>query len=66
MDPADFADQLFELAETVQVIEHDGTLKRAVTARKLMELWAQRNAEHVAAGDLPDGLVHFDLLVDLQ
>lgn len=59
----DLAVMLFERAVTIEVIEHDTSLTAVATAADLMALWAQRNAEHIVKGDLPAGMVHFDLLI---
>lgn len=61
--PDAFAATLFAQAAQIDVIEHDGSLKPVATAVDLMALWAHRNAQHVAIGDLADGMVHFDLLI---
>lgn len=62
--PDAFATQLFSLGSRVEIIEHDGSLSAIADAAALMEAWARRDAEHVARGDLPPGMVHFDLLIE--
>jgi FkbM family methyltransferase len=61
--PIEFATRLFGLATSVEVVEHDGSLTPVTSSAALLALWDQRNAAHVALGDLPDGMVHFDLLI---
>lgn len=60
--PPQFADQLFELTDRIDAIEHDGRTNQLRTPRELIDLWERRNAEAVAANFLPDGMLHFDLL----
>jgi len=60
--PPQFADQLFDLTDRVEAIEHDGKVNEVRTAAELIDLWERRNAEAVAANFLPDGMLHFDLL----
>jgi len=60
--PADFARQLFDLTDAIDVIEHDGRITRIDSPGALTDLWARKNAEAVATGFLPDGMLHFDLL----
>lgn len=66
LDPSRFAEQLFGLATAVQVVEHDGALTSLATPIELMMLWNARNAEHIERGDLADGMVHFDLLIETR
>lgn len=61
--PFEFANRLFGLAAAVEIVEHDGSLTPVAGAAELMILWDKRNAAHVALGDLPNGMVHFDLLI---
>ena len=60
--PAQFAEQLFGLTDTIDAIEHDGRVTNVRTPGALIELWERKNAEAVATNFLPDGMVHFDLL----
>lgn len=59
--PERFAANLFEIAGQMEIIEHDGGMTPVEDPDALMRLWAQRNAWHVEMGNLPDGMVHFDL-----
>ena len=61
--PPDFAQQLFALARSMTVIEHDGRQSECRSAEDLMGMWEVKNTEAVRAGHLPDGMLHFDLLV---
>lgn len=61
--PESFAQSLFDLSSSLAVVEHDGSLCPVDSAAELMALWTHRNAQHVAKGDLEDGMVHFDLLI---
>lgn len=60
--PPQFADQLFNLTDRIEAIEHDGRVNEVRTAAGLVDLWERKNAEAVAANFLPDGMLHFDLL----
>jgi FkbM family methyltransferase len=60
--PAQFAEQLFDLTDTIDAIEHDGRARTVRTSTELLSLWEQKNAEAVATNFLPDGMLHFDLL----
>jgi len=60
--PAQFAEQLFGLTDTIDVIEHDGPITSVDTAAALLALWERKNMEAAATNLLPDGLLHFDLL----
>ncbi|PKP94583.1 MAG: hypothetical protein CVT77_01715 [Alphaproteobacteria bacterium HGW-Alphaproteobacteria-16] len=62
-DAEGFAAQIFTFASSVEIIEHDHSLTAVDAPSTLTRLWAERNAEHVERGDLPDGMVHFDLLI---
>jgi FkbM family methyltransferase len=61
--PPDFARQLFSIAKAMTVIEHDGKRSDCQSADELMDMWNVKNAEAVRDGHLPDGMVHFDLLM---
>lgn len=60
--PADFARQLFDLTDTIEAIEHDGRTNPVGSPDELLRLWERKNADAVATGLLPDGMLHFDLL----
>jgi hypothetical protein len=53
---------VFDLARTIEVIEHDGTRHQVTAPNGLMDMWSRKNEEAVATGFLPDGMIHFDLL----
>jgi FkbM family methyltransferase len=60
--PEQFAEQLFGLTDSIDAIEHDGQVHVVQAPRELTDLWQRKNAEAVATGLLPDGMLHFDLL----
>ncbi len=62
VDPALFAEQLFQLTPQLEVIEHDGTRNSVSGGEALIQLWEDRNKKAVASGFLPDGMLHFDVL----
>ena len=62
MDHAAFAAQLFALTPEVTAIEHDGRETVLRSAAALASFWEERNANAVATGFLPDGMLHLDLL----
>lgn len=64
--PAQFAEQLFGLTDTIDAIEHDGRVTTVDTPAALLALWEQKNAEAVAANFLPEGMLHFDLLFQVN
>jgi len=64
--PPQFADQLFELTDRIDAIEHDGRVNEVRNPTGLVDLWERRNAEAVAANFLPDGMLHFDLLFTVR
>lgn len=61
----EFAEQLFELASVITVIEHSGQRNTVKSAGELTKLWSDRNREAVDSKFLPDGMLHFDLLFDV-
>lgn len=61
-DPADMARLVFDLTDRVAAIDSDGRRGAVHDADGLMALWADRDAASAAAGRLPAGWVHFDLL----
>lgn len=61
--PAAFAEQVFSLARSVEIIEHSADRHLVQTPQDLLKIWHERNAEHVAKRDLAPGLLHFDLLI---
>jgi hypothetical protein len=62
IDPAQLADFIFGRADAVELVEHDHGRTRVGSADELMRLWHDRDAAATAAGILPPGWVHFDLL----
>lgn len=61
-DVADTARLVFDLTDRVDAVESDGRRNTVTSADDLMALWADRDAASAAAGRLPAGWVHFDLL----
>jgi FkbM family methyltransferase len=57
-----FAEQLFELTNSIDAIEHSGRRNTVTSPRELVELWNMRNRQAVDAKLLPEGMLHFDLL----
>ena len=64
--PGDFASNLFELSNIIEVIEHNGETTIIKNGKDLMELWKTKNEEAVRTEFLPDGMVHFDLLFQID
>lgn len=64
IEPEVLARHLFSLARHGDLIEHDGSLTRVASADELMTTWARRDAEVTRKGLLPEGWVHFDILLD--
>lgn len=58
----EFAHEIYELTDTVRVIEYDGNTHDISGAESLLDMWARRNRHAVQTGHLPDGVLHFDLL----
>lgn len=64
--PDQFAEQLFGLTDSIDVIEHDGRVHVVRAPHELTDLWQRKNADAVAANFLPDGMLHFDLLFTVR
>lgn len=64
IEPELLARHLFSLAPNGDLVEHDGSLTRVHSVDELMTTWVQRDADVTAKGLLPEGWVHFDILVD--
>ena len=63
-DPAAFAAQILKLYPTVRVVSQFGDDQRFTRADDLVSFWHRREAEVAAAGKLPSGLLHFDLVTE--
>jgi FkbM family methyltransferase len=66
IDPKELAIIFFDLAPRISAIEHDGTLHTLTTPQKLIELWDHQNHRAVTSGLLPDGMLHFDVLLEVR
>ena len=64
--PEAFAGELFELTTAVEAIEYDGSSQIVRSPAALLDLWAARNAQAVATGLLPDGMLHFDVFLQVE
>lgn len=62
IDPSEMTDFIFSLTDEVEVVEHSGATRTVGSSAELMSFWSLRDGEAVAAGDLPTGWLHFDLL----
>ena len=59
---AQFADFLFRLTDTIEVIDHGLDRIAVASPLELTEMWSRSDADNTAAGVLPEGWTHFDLL----
>ena len=66
MNPHAFADELFKLADEIQVVEHDGNWNSVTSAAGLMMLWSEKNRQATESGFLPGGMLHFDLFFKVK
>ena len=57
------ADHLFSLGGRMEIIDHDVDRLVVGSAEALLDIWRRRDAEVSAAGLLPPGWLHFDLLI---
>ena len=64
IDAASVAHHLFSLAPYGDLVEQDETLTRVNSADELMAMWQERDAELTRKGTLPEGWLHFDILLD--
>ena len=62
LDPRDYLRQVFALYPRVRAITHYGDDAEFDGPDAVMDYWHRRNAELVAEGKLPDGMLHFDLI----
>ena len=63
-EPAELVDRLLALYPSVRVTSAFGDDEPFSRTAELLEYWRERNREVTAAGLLPDGLLHFDLVVE--
>ena len=63
-DPAAFVAQILELYPDIRVVSQFGDDRRFARADDLVSFWHRREAEVAAAGKLPSGLLHFDLVTE--
>ncbi|WCT74029.1 FkbM family methyltransferase [Sphingomonas naphthae] len=61
-EPLALAERIFQMTNQVELVEKDGSFTPCRSAGHLMDIWHGRNDAVVRAGDLEDGLLHFDLL----
>jgi len=66
IEPNVLADFLFELTAAVEVVEHDNGRTVVSSSADLMRLWEQRDSAATAAGHLPAGWAHLDLLLSVS
>ncbi|MDF0490489.1 FkbM family methyltransferase [Sphingomonas sp. H39-1-10] len=64
IEPETLADHLFSLAPRGELVEQDGSFTPVASTGELMAIWARRDAESTQKGLLPQGWVHFDILLD--
>jgi FkbM family methyltransferase len=64
IEPSQFAQQIFDISRSCIAIEYDGCHNPVDCAASLMDLWARRNSAAVETGLLPEGMLHFDLLLE--
>jgi len=62
LDPRAVATTTFDLLDEVERIEPDGSRIPVPSAEALWAMWKDGNARMVSSGQLPDGMLHFDLL----
>ncbi len=63
-DTSAFAAQLLDLYPPVRAISHFGDDERFTRADDLLSFWRRRAGEVTAGGQLPEGLLHFDLVTE--
>jgi FkbM family methyltransferase len=61
-DAGAYLERLLSLYPRVRVISHFGDDKVLSSAAEVLAFWSLRDAELTAAGQLPAGLLHFDLV----
>lgn len=66
VEPEVLADLIFSRTSSVSVIHADEHLGTVQTGEELMALWAARDRLVTAAGSLPAGWTHFDLLFKVE
>jgi hypothetical protein len=65
-DPAVFAADIFRLTSGVLAIEQDGTRHKLQSAAALLSLCESENTRAVSEARLPDAMLHFDLLFQID
>ena len=63
-EPAALLDRILALYPSVRATSAFGDDERFARATDLLDYWRRRNREVTAAGLLPDGLLHFDLIAE--
>ena len=63
-EPAELLDRLLALYPSVRATSAFGDDEPFSRTAELLEYWRDRNREVTAAGLLPDGLLHFDLIAE--
>lgn len=61
-DGGAYLKRILSLYPGVRVISHFGDDERFATVEEVLEFWARRAAETAGSGQLPPGLLHFDLV----
>jgi FkbM family methyltransferase len=62
LDPEREGESLFALLEDVRIVEHSGEQTPVASFASLWRTWESRNRDAVRRGELPEGMLHFDLL----
>lgn len=62
LDPKREGEALFALLDEVRIVEHSGDQTPVADFATLWSTWEARNREAVRRGELPDGMLHFDLV----
>ena len=61
-DPLDFLEQVLDLYENLHILSVWGDSADFRDAKSVMDYWRKRNEEVTAAGLVPDGMLHFDIV----
>ena len=62
LDPEDYLSQLFQLYNHLMIISNWGDSLECRDSRSVMAYWNKRNRELTHGGQLPDGVLHFDIV----
>jgi FkbM family methyltransferase len=62
VEPGDYATQLFGLYERLDVLTPFGDAASFTGADELLRFWARRDRELTDRGQLPDGMLHLDIV----